>query len=419
MIVEQRADTARNQLYLNIFRLVVTIRLVIVVIGALFLAVLGRNEAAVLLFSALALLISLIYLSFPGRFRFLHGNFAYLAALFIVTVVVFEQHLVSTGFQDWRAELPWITEFISPNVNGLNTRLALIVLVAWGYGWRKTVIYCLYVLLIDYATIAAAPNNVSGILTLLRVPLLNLTTGLVVGYVVCRLMRYQMKQRRELETAHEQIAQYAVTVEKLSISRERNRLARELHDTLAHTLSAATVKLNAIQVVWDANPTKARSMLVEVIAAMNDGMVEVRRSLRDLRSTPLEDLGLRLALEQLAQSAAQRGSLQLDLRLPSTFDGFTADNEQGIYRIIQEAVENVVRHAQARHLRVSAVLSDTEYHFCIADDGVGFDVTKTHKQSHFGLNGMIQRALLMGSTLHISSAPGEATKIEFTVRKQP
>ncbi|NWF65698.1 MAG: sensor histidine kinase [Chloroflexi bacterium] len=413
----QQADTPRNQLYVNVFRLVITVRLMAVVITALFFAALGREEVAVLVFSALAMFACLLYLSFPSLLHPLRISYAYLAALFIVTVVVFEQRSIITALDAWRIDAGWIADFTTPNLNGINLRLALVVLVAWGYSWRRTMIYCLYVLVIELIALVVVSDAAVLDLASVRAPLINLTTGLVVGYVVSRLVQYQTQQQRELETAHTQLAQYAVTVEKLSISRERNRLARELHDTLAHTLSAATVKLNAIQVVWDANPTKARSMLMEVIAAMNEGMIEVRRALRDLRSTPLEDLGLRLALEQVAQSAAQRGSLRLDLDLPPTFDGLTPDDEQGIYRIMQEALENVVRHAQAEHLSVIALAEDMHYCFCIQDDGIGFDVKRTHSQSHFGLNGMIQRAILMGGDLHITSTPGAGTKVEFTVRK--
>ncbi len=414
----QWADPSRSPLYLNIFRLVVTIRLIIVVIAAVFLAAVGRREVAVLGFSALGMFASLVYLSFPGYFRPSRGSLPFLVTLFLVTIVIFEQRMIITGLQDWRNEVPWITDFISPSINGLNIRLALVVLVAWGYGWHQTVIFCIYVMLLDYAAIAALPEDSTSVLAWFRGPLLNLTTGLVVGYVVYRLVKHQMQQRQELEMAHQQMAQYAVTVEKLSISRERNRLARELHDTLAHALSAATVKLNAIQIVWDANPAKARTMLGEVIVTMNDGMVEVRRALRDLRTTPLEDLGLRLALEQIAQAAAQRGLLALELRLPAAIMGLTSDDEQGVYRIVQEAVENTVRHAQAQHLKVTVLYTDPWYHFCIQDDGVGFDVARTHSQSHFGLNGMVQRALLMGGRLEIRSGPGEGTTVEFMVRKQ-
>jgi signal transduction histidine kinase len=331
---------------------------------------------------------------------------------------VFEQRSIMTALEAWQASADWIADFTIPSVNGLNIRLALVVLIAWGYSWNRTVIYCLYVLVIELIALVGVPDVRALDLAAVRLPLINLTTGLVVGYVVSRLVWHKTQQQHALETAHQQLAQYAVTVEKLSISRERNRLARELHDTLAHTLSAATVKLNAIQVVWDANPTKARAMLGEVIAALNEGMVEVRRALRDLRSTPLEDLGLRLALEQVAHSAAQRGSLRLDLRLPANFAGLTADDEQGIYRVVQEAVENVVRHAQAKQLTVTANTEGEHYYFCVQDDGVGFDIMRTHSQSHFGLNGMIQRAILMGSHLHITSAPGQGTKVEFTVRRQ-
>lgn len=236
--------------------------------------------------------------------------------------------------------------------------------------------------------------------------------------VLYDLLRRRDVQRQALETAHQQLAEHAATLEKLAISRERNRLARELHDTLAHTLSAATVRLNAIQVVWDARPEKAHSLLGEVIDMMNDGMVEVRRALRALRSTPLEDLGLLLALRYLARSAAERGVLQLELSLPRQFEGLHPDDEQGIYRIVQEALENVIKHADATSVKVCAKLTHSGYRFKIEDNGRGFDVHKTRSQSHFGLNGMTQRALMMRSYLKITSQLNKGTAVEFTVEQR-
>jgi signal transduction histidine kinase len=158
-------------------------------------------------------------------------------------------------------------------------------------------------------------------------------------------------------------------------------------------------------------------MLSEVIDSMNEGMIEVRRALRDLRSTPLDDLGLRLALENLAVTAAARASLRLELHLPTAFDGLSAEQEQGIYRVIQEALENVVRHADANAVTVHAQAASAECRFSIQDDGRGFDVNKAHSSSHFGLNGMVQRVHLMRGDLQIVSTPGNGTRVEFSVRR--
>ncbi len=230
-----------------------------------------------------------------------------------------------------------------------------------------------------------------------------------------RMLQKQTEQRRKLEATHQQLAAYAATLEKLAISQERNRLARELHDTLAHTLSASTVKLNAIHVVWDLRPEKARTLLAEVVEMLNEGMVEVRRALRDLRTTPLEDLGLLLALRQLAQSIEERGMFTLDLRLPHAFEGLLPEDEQGTYRIVQEALENIVRHAEATHVRLWVELHANRYRFMICDNGRGFDVQQTHSQSHFGLNGMLQRALMMNGTFTVDSQIGQGTTITFSV----
>ena len=151
-----------------------------------------------------------------------------------------------------------------------------------------------------------------------------------------------------------QLRQYADTVEELTISRERNRMARELHDTLAHSLSAVTVQLEAIRTLWAVDPEAARNMLDSADEAARLGLKEARRALQDLRASPLQDLGLPLALQELAETAARRSGAVLALDVPRQLDGSLSPAvEQGVYRIAQEALENVVRHAQASAITVS------------------------------------------------------------------
>ncbi len=213
--------------------------------------------------------------------------------------------------------------------------------------------------------------------------------------------------------------QYADTVEELTISRERNRMARELHDTLAHSLSAVTVQLEAIRTLWAVDPEAARTMLDSADETARLGLTEARRALQDLRASPLQDLGLPLALQELAETAARRSGAVLALDVPRQLDGSLAPAvEQGVYRIAQEALENVVRHAQASAITVSLAQEEGKIRLEIMDDGLGLEGTPGPDQelvvpAHMGIRGMQERATLIGGKLEIGDRRGRGALVSL------
>ena len=134
-------------------------------------------------------------------------------------------------------------------------------------------------------------------------------------------------------------------------------------------------------------------------------------ALKELRASPLEDLGLIKAVRTLAHAAAQRGSLELDLRLPDREMCLAPNVEQSIYRIIQEAVENVVHHANANKLTIQMQVLEKDLEVVIEDDGIGFEATQTQSEGHYGLAGMRERAQLGGGQLELNSQPNRGTRI--------
>lgn len=237
----------------------------------------------------------------------------------------------------------------------------------------------------------------------------------IVGYLVVTITRAQRSQRAELAQKNAQLTHYAATLEQLTIARERNRLARELHDTLAHTLSAVNVQLKALEVLLEQNPSAAQASLQAAQALTRDGLQEARRALHALRAAPIEELGLRLALERLAQQTAERAGFTLSLDLPPSLPSLPPQTEQHLYRAAEEALTNAARHAHARHVRVGLHQKDALLRLTISDDGVGFTVddTATETGHHFGLLGLKERAALVNGTLEIRSQPGEGTHITF------
>jgi signal transduction histidine kinase len=252
---------------------------------------------------------------------------------------------------------------------------------------------------------------------------------LIVGYIIVRLVSIQREQRVALAHAYEQQAaanrrlrRYAATLEELTISRERNRLARELHDTLAHSLSAATVQLEAVRSLWRLDPEKAQQLLDETDETIRRGLTESRRALQALRASPLQDAGLVVALQHLAETAAERCGSSLELRLPSHLERELPSNvEQGVYRIAQEALENVVRHSEARCIAVELWQGDHQLALTVQDDGQGITghtlaASASEELYHLGIRGMEERASMIGGHLEISSGEGTGTTVRLTVR---
>jgi signal transduction histidine kinase len=193
-------------------------------------------------------------------------------------------------------------------------------------------------------------------------------------------------------------------------------MARELHDTLAHTLSGLSVQLETVKAYLEVDPVTAQTLLDQSLAVTRSGLQETRRALKSLRASPLDDLGLALAISQLAHSAAERANLKLDLSLPEPLPALSPEVEQCLYRVTQEAVANVAHHANARHLSVTLTCEADQVMLLIKDDGRGFDVCQGEQAGHYGLAGMRERATLIGADLNIESQPGHGTRLQLKVR---
>lgn len=280
----------------------------------------------------------------------------------------------------------------------------LLLIIAWQYRFRYAALYVLMISVGEWLLVSRAdtPDHLGSILNANML----FTRGVVyllLGYLVTRLMRQQRQQRRALVQANAELSEHASTLEQLTLSRERNRLARELHDTLAHSLSALSVQLEATRTLWEHDPEAAKRMLAQADITTRSGFTEARRSLHALRASPL-DVGLVGALRELAERTAERAGLALDLTLPDALR-LAPTAEQGLYRIVQEALENVVRHAQATRLEMVLEQKSDRLRLDIKDDGVGFDLTKTTHEKVFGLRGIKERAALLGATLNLNSSP--------------
>jgi signal transduction histidine kinase len=300
----------------------------------------------------------------------------------------------------------------------------ILILVAWQFEFRHVIIFTLSAAFIEILLniffplpeIIIAPFPIQSRLVYFSI-FLRSVAFLVLGYVVVRLVKAQRQQRRTLAEANQKLVRHAATLEQLTTTRERVRLSRELHDTLAHTLSALAVQIDAIFAAWEPIPDKARRMLETMLDTTRSGLDETRRAMRALRASPLEEMGLAHALCLLVEDFAARHALALDTAFPDNLDDLPPEVEQCYYRVAQESLENIARHARAKRLQVSMAQQNGRLELYIADDGVGVDPAKMPNGGGLGIKGMRERAELIGAQLSVEGQPGQGVAVRLILDK--
>ncbi len=283
-----------------------------------------------------------------------------------------------------------------------------LLLIAWQYRYRAVLVFAVGTTLLDLAATIPLVETATTNVAVLSVVVIG--RGLLfafVGLVVAKLAAAQREARRSL-------AAHSTTLEHLATSRERNRLARELHDTLAHSLSGIAVQLEAVKTIWDDDTDRARTMLDQALADARSGLGEARRAIQTLRASPLDDLGLAKAVAVLGENCEQRHGLEVETSIADNVGDLDPELENAIYRIADEALTNVVRHAEAKQITVDLRRKAGRIRLSVDDDGKGFDAAGEPPDGHVGIRGMRVRAEVVGGSLAITSGP-EGTVVRFEV----
>lgn len=360
-----------------------------------------------------ALLLS-IYLSIPWLQRKLRSLYLMIALLIaaIIPVLIVNIDLTTRVLSGQGLEMYRLWALLP---------LLMIALVpaAWQYDFKTVFIVNTGLGLFDgiYLILLFGGFSFDLLMPLFAIFIRVLTLNLV-GLMISELIFTQREQRRDLMYANLKISQQALVQEQLAVSRERNRLARELHDTLAHTLSGLSVQLEAIHTILPDDQHEVNEMLEIALHTSRNGLEETRRALKALRAEPLEDLGLKLALQNLISNLKARSNINFYVTIDDINSAFSHDEEQTIYRISQEALENVVHHAKAsniwytfRHQADSMLLS-------ILDDGKGIKPEDlSGKRDRLGIKGMRERAESINASLELLSKPGSGTELKLILRK--
>ncbi len=248
--------------------------------------------------------------------------------------------------------------------------------------------------------------------------------GIVLAALVDQLQREKgalAQLNRELD---QRVAERSARIERLAeegraaaVTRERLRLARELHDTLAHSLMALLAQIRLMRKLHrrlGEEELDAELGRAEEVAA--SGLAEARAAIMQMRDGGVQEVGLGAALRELLARFTQRSGIAAELHADAAAGAMSDERAQTLYRIAEEALRNVERHAGAQRvtveLRESGEPVAPRRLLCIADDGAGFDPGAA-VPGHYGLRGMREQAVLIEAALRVHSAPGAGTRIEL------
>jgi two-component system sensor histidine kinase UhpB len=219
---------------------------------------------------------------------------------------------------------------------------------------------------------------------------------------------------RQLQAAQQNLHTYIGAITQ-GQEDERQRLARELHDD---TIQALIALKQRAQLTRRGLPKDSAPQALSELESLTDETIDnLRRTIRALRPIYLEDLGLVAALEMLVNESGQNTTCAVEFKVVGMERRFAADVELALYRMIQEALNNVIRHSQAMLATITIDFTHTDVTLRVSDNGIGFDVPKSPTEfaqdRHFGLVGLYERAQLIDAVLEIKSEPGEGTHLSI------
>jgi signal transduction histidine kinase len=218
--------------------------------------------------------------------------------------------------------------------------------------------------------------------------------------------------KSQLESANAQLRRYALRVEDTATLQERNRIAREIHDSLGHSLTAFNLHLEAAMRLLKSDPTEAQELLAEAKGLGSKALQEVRESVATLRSHPLQGKSLEKAIAQLCEDLTRSTGMipTTSFNLPQTL---STEAQTTIYRITQEALTNIAKYAQATEVQLDLQTHSAGLELRIQDNGRGFVLAQN--MSGFGLQGMRERVAALHGELEIATAVGQGCQILVTL----
>jgi signal transduction histidine kinase len=219
----------------------------------------------------------------------------------------------------------------------------------------------------------------------------------------------------ELQSAYKKLEEYTKQAEEFAVAGERNRLARELHDSVTQKLFSMTLTAEAARMIHEKKSERIEPLLERIQELARDSLTEMRALLKKLRPKTITKDGLVPALKQHIKERQDKDGFNVNLTVEGDAS-LPAGIEEALFRIIQEALNNVVKHSGVDSANIALRFREDALSICIEDQGRGFHVSKLDKgSSHLGLSSMNERAKLLGGTFTIESEPGYGTRIYVEV----
>jgi PAS domain S-box-containing protein len=238
--------------------------------------------------------------------------------------------------------------------------------------------------------------------------------GKKVFTVILRDITARKRAERELRESRERLRQLSASLQAVR-EEEKARIARELHDELGQALTG--LKMDLAQLVTQLTPEQqgAIGQANAMKTLIESTVASVRRIATELRPLMLDDLGLVATIEWLVNDFSRRTGIAVDLNLPGAEFEVDPELSTALFRVLQESLTNVVRHADADHVRVTLSGSDHDVRLTVQDNGKGISGSHENGPKTFGLLGMRERANMLGGELAVESNPGAGTSIVMIV----
>lgn len=268
-------------------------------------------------------------------------------------------------------------------------------------------------------------SDVRSIMLALRNILNSLNMLIFIIYTIL-LMRDQMSEKErilqlneqlnrandELQQANKQMEEYSRESVKNAETRERNRLAREIHDTLGHTLTGIITGLDACVTLLDLAPEAVKEQLTVIADVARNGMTDVRRSVKALRPDALEKMELEKALVQMMEESKRASNIEIDYCCTAPLTHFNKDEEEIIYRIVQESITNAIRHGKADKILIAISMEYNVINIWIKDNGIGC----INIEKGFGLHHMEERLGMLHGSLNCFNNNGFVLEASIPIR---
>jgi two-component system sensor histidine kinase UhpB len=226
--------------------------------------------------------------------------------------------------------------------------------------------------------------------------------GRTVVQMVITDITEQERENRELERSRRDLRRLSASMVQARED-ERRRIARELHDELGQRLTALKMELSSLRT--DAAAEKRAAPIDAMLGMVDDIVAAVRRIATELRPLMLDDLGLNAAIEWLADGWSRRMGVAVQLHLRAGETALDDALNIALYRMVQEALTNIARHAHATKVCIEIEKIGSQLQLTVMDNGIGFDEALMHREGSFGLVGMRERALMLGGQLVIGASP--------------